>query len=427
MRNSIVCLFVLCFSLILGAEEPAWRQQLAQYGHSTTWKAAQERRPAITPEALDQAIEAASLYMMNEQYSAGNFRYAYDFTSNLEEEKDNQVRQAGALWSICNLNRDRFTENTRRSALLGLDFFLHNQRGLPDTDLVVVTYKAEKNIKTGTVALFCLALTDFLTGQERYLSAAQQEPFQTALANNLKFLKYQELPNGSWREDYELGGMRLPDEFAPASPYFDGEALLAYLFAEKYYRAHPELTPPIPLKERILDALPKLLRRYTVECFAPGGDTDFTKGFFQWGAMSCGMASTLFADEATQALCLDGVLALAWWQLYDHRLDVRNGNTGYAIEGLIPAYALAQKAGREQEASLLREAIVNTLSRLMTWQVGGPFEGFNPFLVSWKSKMPDRAYGGITSMADSGYIRIDIVQHQLHAMLMARKYLYPDL
>lgn len=421
----IFCLSIFFVVGMLWGDTP-WRLQLSHYAKQSNWQMETEERPVITAEALDDAIEAAGMYIMNQQKEEGNFRYAFDFVSGMEDDKDNQVRQAGVLWSVCNLNRERFTEARRRSALLGLDFFMRNQRGLPDTKQVVVTYQATPVIKTGTVALFCLSLVDFLTGQERYITAEQKKPYLTALENNLRFLQFQELSSGSWREEYELNGPRLPDEFAPISPYFDGEALLAYISASKYYHTHPELTPPIPLDERILSALPKLIQKYTVECFVPGGDTTFTKGFYQWGCMSCALASSIYTDEETRKLCLEGCLSLTWWQIFGNRLDTKNGNTGYAIEGLVSAYVLAKRAGMEAESKEIREAIDKTLSRLMTWQVGGPFESYNPFLKTWKGKLPDRVFGGVTSNADSGYIRIDIVQHQLHAMLLARKYIYTE-
>ena len=164
MKLSLILPTALLISLALFAQDAPWRMQLAHYASCKVWQEQQENLPEITPEALDEAIEAAGMYIMNQQLPDGNFKYAYDFISGMEDTKDNQVRQAGVLWSICNLNRDRFTEATRRSALLGLDFFMRNQRGLPDegTRIVVTTYKGEPVIRTGTVALFCLALIDFI-------------------------------------------------------------------------------------------------------------------------------------------------------------------------------------------------------------------------------------------------------------------------
>lgn len=407
---------------------PPWRQRLAHYAQGENWEKPPEKPlPPLTAEMLEEAIEAAGCYLMNQQTPEGNFRYAYDFIADAEENKDNQVRQAGVLWSICNLNRYRFTEETRRSSLLGLDFFLRGQKGLPDAPQIVVTYKSEPIVRTGTAALFCLALLDFLEGQERYLTEVQRRPFLQALENNLKFLQYQELPQGSWREEYELNAIRLPEDIAPFSPYFDGECLLAYAKAARYYKARPDLTPPIPLEARLRDALPKLLRKYTVECFAEGGDTNYTKGFYQWGAMSCHQAALLFqGDPEMESLALEGALALTWWLLYQHKVEARNGNTGYAVEGLAATIFLARQAGRDKEAEKIQQAAERLLARLMTWQVGGPLADYNPLFRAWEGRIPERAFGGITAAADSSLIRIDVVQHQLHAMLLMLQALFPE-
>ncbi len=410
------------------AQDAPWRLQLSHYAQRKSWELPPEKPlPPLTADMLEEAIEAAGTYLRNQQYPEGNFRYAYDFIADALEEKDNQVRQAGVLWSLCNLNRYRFTEETRRSALLGLDFFLRSQRGLPDAPLVVVTYKSETVVRTGTVALFCLALVDFLEGQERYLTEPQKQPFLLALENNLKFLQYQELENGSWREEYELNGVRLPEDIAPFSSYFDGECLLAYAKAALYYQARPALAPPIPLEARLRDALPKLLRKYTVECFEEGGDTDYTKGFYQWGAMACQQTALLLPqDQGIQKLTLEGALALSWWQIFGHKVESRSGNTGYAVEGLAATILAAERAGLQEEAEFLRQRTEPLLLRLMSWQVGGPLAAYNPLFRAWEGRIPPRAFGGITSTADSSFIRIDVVQHQLHAMLLALQVFFPE-
>ncbi len=424
----LLLLLAVAFLTPAFSQDAPWRLQLSHYAQMKSWETPPEKPlPPLTAEMLEEAIEAAGTYLRNQQLPEGNFRYAYDFIADAQEEKDNQVRQAGVLWSVCNLNRYRFTEETRRSALLGMDFFLRSQRGLPDAPQVVVTYKGETIIRTGMVALFCLALVDFLEGQERYLTEPQKQPFLLALENNLKFLQYQELENGSWREEYELNGVRLPEDIAPFSSYFDGECLLAYAKAARFYQARPALTPPIPLEERLRDALPRLLRKYTVECFVPEGDTDYTKGFYQWGAMACHQTALLLPqDQEIQKLALEGALALSWWQIFGHKVEGRAGNTGYAVEGLVATILLAQQAGRQEEAEFLRQRTEGLLLRLMTWQVGGPLATYNPLFRAWEGRIPPRAFGGITSTADSSFIRIDVVQHQLHAMLLALQAFFPE-
>jgi hypothetical protein len=77
----------------------------------------------ITRDHLITAIEAARVYYLNQQFKEGNFLYAMDLSTGKYYDDDNQVRQAGALWGLSCLNRDRFTENTRRALLAGIDFF----------------------------------------------------------------------------------------------------------------------------------------------------------------------------------------------------------------------------------------------------------------------------------------------------------------
>ncbi len=415
-----VFLFLLSALPLLSSE---LSDRLHLLADRATWERTAAIRPKVTPDALDQAIEAARAYYLNAQLPEGNFRYLLDCTTNQEYNDDNQVRQAGALWGLSRLCRERFTEATRRSLLLGLDFFLRNRKPYGKGGPLIITYKGARLVKTGTVALFCLALVDFLEGQERYLPAAQRQPYIDALATHLAFLRILELPDGSWRDSCNL--QRPPSEQGKAecSPYYDGEALLAYLAAQRYFAARPQLKRPAGLDERIHFALPALLKKHVVDSLHPEGDGDRVKGFFQWGLMSC----ALYCEQnqgPVADLAFDGGLALAWWQIYGNRLDTRNGNTGYAIEGMVAAWRLSAARQRHAEAAAFREAIDATLARLMTWQVGGPFESLNPYLSHWKSRIPDRAQGGITAAADSGLIRIDTVQHQLHAMLLARKYLY---
>lgn len=410
------------------AEDTQWLTELAGNARLEAWQKRSAKIPTITAEALDQAIEGARFYILAQQSPRGNFRYSMDFTeANFQEDSDNAVRQAGTLWSICNLNRDRFNEPTRQACLLGLDFFMHYTRPLPKSDIKVITYKGERKVKTGMVALFCLGLIDFITGQEKYMTEQQRQPYLESLEQNLHFLQHQEMAWGGWLKEYVNDPTALPlppGEEGESSPYYNGEAMLAYLFAVRYYRGHPELTMPQGLEERIHEAFPKLLKYYAVECLRPTGDSTETKGFFQWGLMSCALYHDLY-PERNADIIENAAMALSWWQIFNNRMDTRNGNTAYAIEGLVAAWHIAHETGRTVEAAHLRTSIENTLARLMTWQVGGPFEQYNDFLMTWKDKIPSAAYGGITDRANSGYIRIDNVQHQLHAMLLARQYLWP--
>ena len=400
-----------------------WRELLGRTAERSAWKKNPAEGLVVDAEVLDEAIEAARSYYLGAQLPAGNFRYGLDITNDEPDTADNQVRQAGALWGLSNLNRDRFTEPTRRAVILGLDFFMRNMQQPPASFPKVITYRSGKVVKTGTVALFCLALTDFLEGQERYLPEQQRIPYMEALETNLKFLQAMELPDGSWREEFNaadaLDGNLCPD----SSPYYDGEALLAYLCALRFYNARPAFKAPKDLDKRVDEAIPLLIRKYVVDALLPGGNQEKTKGFCQWGMMSFALYFASHEGETASAAA-DAAMTLAWWQIYANTVEYRVGNTAYAVEGLLAAWDIAQRRGRTEDAVLLRETILRVLGNLLLCQIGGPFEEHNPYLLYWKPHISARTHGGIISSRDYGFIRIDNVQHQLHAMLLARRLLF---
>ena len=88
-----VALLLICFTGVSWG----WEQQLKELASLNRWEQASRIRPTITPEIIDQALEAARVYYLNAQYPEGNFRYGLNLTDNMEDEDDNQVRQAGAL------------------------------------------------------------------------------------------------------------------------------------------------------------------------------------------------------------------------------------------------------------------------------------------------------------------------------------------
>ncbi len=402
-----------------------WRQVLGQTAGRTGWKRTPGEGLVVDADVLDAAIEASRAYYLGAQLPDGNFLYGLDITNDEPDSSDNQVRQAGALWGLSNLNRERFTEPTRRAVILGLDFFMHNMRQPPAGFPRVITYKGGKIIKTGTVALFCLAITDFLEGQERYLPDLQRIPYLKALENNLKFLQSMELPDGCWRAEFDANAVLDGNLCPTSSPYYNGEALLAYLCALRFYNARPHLRPPEGLDKRVEKAIPLLVQKYVVDGLLPGGDSEQTKGFCQWGMMSFALYEAHHEGE-TADVAADAALTLAWWQIFTNMVEYRTGNTAYAVEGLLGAWHVARRRGRQEDADFLRENILRILANLLLCQIGGPFGDKNPYLAYWKPHISERTYGGIISSQNYGYIRIDNVQHQMHAMLLARKLLFGE-
>ena len=377
---------------------------LRPYAARDYWQT-QPAPPPLTRTALVRSIEAARAYYLNQQKSDGSFIYGKDMASDEVYEDDNQVRQAGALWGLASLNRDRGNEPTRRGVILGLDFFARCMTVLPTGESTVV-YPDEENIKTGTVALYCLSLIEFLRSEGASLPKEVKDRYQTYLDLNITYLQSMEMPDGSWARSYDA-----PSGFREtiASPYYDGEALLAYCKAARYL-GRTDLLP------RIEYAMPRLIAKYTVVCWRPGGDTKLTKGFYQWGCMAS--AEYLEAGWTTHAeLATDAALAMSWWLLYDNQLEYRQGNTAYAVEGLVGAWRAAKVRKDTKSMAVLQETAERITNQLITLQYGGPYQDFNPLLKSLRRVKPE-SFGGISASRDSAVVRIDVQQHQTHAMLM---------
>ena len=392
---------------------PAELQKLTEYSKPDYW----EKRfaiPKIEREKLITAIEAMRAYYLNNQLPDGTFLYILDITKNEKKDIKHQVRGAGALWGLSCLDRERFTKNSRLATMKGLNFFIRNEKKLLSGNTATV-FPGEKIIDTGTAALYSLALIEFIRGQDKRLPPEIMNRYRVSLEHQLKFLRYMELANGSWSEGYDVStGFRSP----AGSPYYDGECLLAYVKAAKYLKK-------TELLARIDEALPKLIEKYTVNCWKPGQINDDCKGFSQWGCMAMGEYVEAGWEENAD-LAAKAALSIAWWLIDYNKLEWKNGNTGYAVEGLMGAWQVARKIGDTKAMAKLQEVSERVMGRLLTMQVQGPYAQNNEFLALHKRRLPQQAYGGVLMAPQYGQIRIDNVQHQLHAMLMMLDAFYPE-
>ncbi len=402
MKILFASVFVLTASLLFAAD-----LGFKEYSKEEYWLA-RDSYPPVTKEALERAVELGRGYFINSQKSDGNFIYLLDLSNGETLHKDNAVRQAGALWALCSLARERYNEPTGRAARLGIDFFAKNVRSFANGTQCTV-YPDTTMIQTGMVALFSLSLIEYLRGQGEYMDADTRMRYQGLLDAHLNYLKSMELPNGSWASHFEtklsLRGIR-------TSPYYDGETLLAYIKAAKYM-GRSDLIP------RINMALPILVKRYTLECWKPGGDPDLSKGFCQWGMMSMDEYYSTDWNEH-DSFIKDASLSYAWWLIHETSLERKNGNTGYSLEGLIGVYNIQKSSGNKVNADKIRGVIERVMSRLLTLQCASPLASHNGALSSI-SKLPEGAEGGIISSDFEPTVRIDTHQHQMHAMLMMLK------
>ncbi len=120
----------------------------------------------------------------------------------------------------------------------------------------------------------------------------------------------------------------------------------------------------------------------------------------------------------------DLTLTLGWWMIHVHRTLERRRNTAYAYEGLIQAYRVA--AERDDRAAIdeLGDVIDAGLTKLTSWQVGGPLAYRNEFLAAHATDDP-LAVGGVMNHRREAPLRIDVTQHQMHAVILALENAYP--
>jgi len=93
------------------------------------------------------------------------------------------------------------------------------------------------------------------------------------------------------------------------------------------------------------------------------------------------------------------------------------------FEGIIPALLIAREEKRKDVVSDLEYTIDRALYKLTSWQVGGPLQSENFFLLNNPPKN-DNTIGGIMNYKNRPVLRIDVTQHQMHAVILALRYVY---
>ncbi len=252
---------------------------------------------------------------------------------------------------------------------------------------------------SGTVALVSLAMIDFLAAEP----AGAYPEMEKQLKQYLAFLTSLRRQDGRFYKQYvnrSGEGVGLP------SPYFDGEILLAMVKAARYLGYDQ-------LQSAARETAQTTFRVYVDKTLQTGSDSDETKGFFQWGSMSY---SELYDSKwpGTEVYA-QRTIQLAHWMIDVHRTLERRRNTGYAYEGIVSAYHLAKSTGDDEAQEKFRRVCQQGLGKLLTWQVGSPLA--NDFL---RMTQPAKPYsrGGVLNAADDPWLRIDVTQHQMHAIIL---------
>jgi hypothetical protein len=362
----------------------------------------------MTRAVLDRSLELGTRFMLVHQKAEGNFDYEYDWRARSYSPDDNEVRQAGALWGLALLYRDRPNAELGGAVEKGFSFF--ERQGVNGVGGArCFGYLGRESLGTGAIALVALAYIEYLSAGGGAIEPALRAQHEVRLQGYLKQLLAAMNADGLWSGRYDPATCRADGD---PSPYSDGEALLALVKAAKYL-GRTELLPVI------LRAADDGYRHNVKEALAAHPDSDTTKGYYQWSSMAFyELATSGWPDTKRFG---NHVLELADWQIDVHRTLLRERNTAYAYEGLIPAYDLARRRRDAFRQAKYACVIDLGLGRLTSWQVGGPLATRYTGAVA-----PDdrAAIGGVQNEKRRPGLRIDVVQHQMHAVLFARELVY---
>jgi UDP-N-acetylmuramoyl-tripeptide--D-alanyl-D-alanine ligase len=353
---------------------------------------------------LTRSIKLGTDFLLAHQRPEGNFDYEYDWRAQALSADDQETRQAGALWGLSLIYSDDRRPQMTAAIERGLEFFDRHSRLVNGARCTVYPGSGEGG--TGTVALVALAHIEYLRASAE-LQSERRALFETRLGEYLQLLLRSVEPSGLWYGNFDVDHCK---PHGQPSPYSDGEALLALVKAAKYL-GHTELLPAI------LRAAAAGKRINVDQALAKDADSDVTKGFYQWGTMAFyELATSEFPDTKSYG---DTVLQLADWVIDVHTILTRTRNTGYAFEGITHAYALAKQRGDRARQAKYGCVVDIGIEHLLSWQVGGPRPN------RYTAHAPNsQALGGIQNSAFEPALRIDVTQHQIHAMQLARQYVY---
>ncbi|MHC4470765.1 MAG: hypothetical protein ACYS99_07350 [Planctomycetota bacterium] len=367
---------------------------------------AKESGRKLTREILDASLAKGTEYLLASQKPAGDFVYQYDLVRSREIAGISPVRQAGALWGIALIHQEHPRPETAEAFARGFKFFLAHSRLTEDGRRYIV-YPGSAGGRTGTVALASLALIEVLRSDPDPEDGVE---YAKRLDEFLAFLWSLRTPRGQFHRGYEH------DDGAPAgppSPYFDGETLLALVKAARYLDYEDEY------RERVLESAEETYRVNVVAALKAHPDSNTTKGFYQWGSMA--FLEIHGAGWDPSGRFARRTVELAHWMIDVHRTLARRKNTAYAHEGMISAWELARRLGDEASRRKIGSVVDEGLRKLTTWHVGGPVP--NEFLTRNPTDDP-KAVGGVMNAKDDPVLRIDVAQHQMHAVLLARRFIY---
>lgn len=379
----------------------------------------------LSEEVLDQSLTLCKQFLLANQKENGSFNYEYDFVNDEFSSGDSQVRQAGALWGIALVHQEIPSSESKLAIERGIEFFeAHTRQGKKGK---YIAYPGQSSGRTGTLALVSLSLIDFLRAEPNH---KRKEHYDSLLNHYITFLISLRKSDGHFASGYQLKTGRMSGK---PSPYFDGESLLTLTKAAKYLGYDS-------LQGIISESAEQMYKFYVTEARELDADSNQTKGFYQWSSMSFYEIYTAgWGDHWAER-----TIELAFWMIDTHRTLIRTKNTAYAYEGMASAYQLAKLSGDQWAVQKIGTVMDIGLLQLISWQLGGPLQ--DDYLID-NPPASEIAIGGVINRGmgpntgvvfrskwpfikifsrNEPILRIDVTQHQAHAIILAKRYIYPE-
>lgn len=355
----------------------------------------------INAKMLTESLKMGQRYLINQQNNDGSFKYEYDLKAQKYSDEVSPVRQTGAMWGLVSTYEILREPAAERAIQKGFDFY--QAHSVYDSTRAWIVFPGTSIGSTGTLALASLALIDYIRTREH----------SEIIYQKLLFAYLKQIENLSFDEAhfYPYYDLKSGKGYGKPSPYFDGEALLCLVKSVKYLSYDYDIPQLI---ERA-----GLLREYYVDSNVQNGiDATDLKGFYQWGSMSFYEIYDAGWDDSFAETIID----MALWMIDVHKTLRRMKNTAYAQEGILHAYLVAQKTGNSKIMRKTEKVARKVLLKLTTWQVQGPRQNFYLMISKPGNEL---TAGGVLNSAFDTRLRIDVCQHQMHAVSLALNFLYP--
>jgi hypothetical protein len=339
-------------------------------------------------------ITDGTKWLLDAQESSGHFAYEYAPYEGEYLPGDNIVRQAGALFALGEVyrNKEQRDEQLAQGITKAIGFFksltIEGKEGKESFSCIGSTEKG-RDCKLGATALALIGILDYVEKTPRAAST-----YKPLIEGYTAFILAAQKDTGGFRDLYRTDTGFLNRE----SPYSNGEAMLALVRAYTY-EADEEV------KASLLSA------------FAYLKTTEHVNPLYLWIMAALKDMNVLWPDQAYVAYARD----FTQWRVRTGSYPKQNNNYCPYVEGLVSAYSVLKAAPLQGELEALRAHIDPWHGYHRTLKV----ERSESYRVVIRNGIPallklaelEQAHGGFLTSHLVATQRIDFTQHCVSAYL----------